>query len=390
MIPVNADRVIKISQSNQAPTDISLSAISITENAGANAVVGTLSATDADAGDTATFTLVSGDGDNDNTSFTIDGTALKTAASFDYETKSSYSVRVRVTDGGGLTYEKQFAILVLNVEDAAPSKPGGLATTKVTHNSISLSWSPATDDTAVDGYNIFRNGQYVASTRATSYTISGLTPSSTHTISVQAYDSVRNRSARSTALSVTTVAPQETTVPSIPTNLAFSNLTGTSAAVKWDASTDNVGVTGYNVYVNGVYNKTTTTRATTITGLTGSTSYSITVLAYDAAKNRSARSTALNITTLDNVKPTAPTNVASSNVTKTGARVTWTAATDNVAVTFYNIYRNGAYVATVSGTTTAYNLSGLTAGTTYSVTVRAIDAAKNFTNSTALSVPTLP
>jgi chitodextrinase len=82
--------------------------------------------------------------------------------------------------------------------------------------------------------------------------------------------------------------------------------------------------------------------------------------------------------------------VASSNVTKTGARVTWTASTDNVGVTFYNIYRNGAYIATVSGTKTSYNLVGLTAGTTYSITVRALDAAKNFTNSTALSVTTQP
>jgi chitodextrinase len=167
-------------------------------------------------------------------------------------------------------------------------------------------------------------------------------------------------------------------------------LTGTSVVVRWDASTDNVGVTGYNVFVNGVYNKTVTTRATTITGLTGSTAYLISIQAVDAVKNRSARSTALSVTTLDSTKPSAPTNVASSNVTKTGARVTWTAATDNVAVTFYNIYRNGAYVATVSGTTTTYNLTALTAGTSYNITVRALDAAKNFTNSAPLSVTTLP
>jgi chitodextrinase len=138
------------------------------------------------------------------------------------------------------------------------------------------------------------------------------------------------------------------------------------------------------VYVNGVYNKTTTTPATTITGLSNMTTYSITVLAFDTAKNRSALSSALSITTPDSTKPSAPSNLKSSNVTKTGVRVTWTAASDNVAVTNYNIYRNGAYVAAVNGTTTAYNLTGLTAGTTYSITVRALDAAKNFTNSTTL------
>jgi chitodextrinase len=116
-------------------------------------------------------------------------------------------------------------------------------------------------------------------------------------------------------------------------------------------------------------------------------------MAIDEAGNKSAQSTDLSVATTfvaDPTPPSAPTNVASSNVTKTGVRVTWTAATDNVAVTNYNIYRNGSYVATVSGTTTSYNFAGLTAGTTYSITVRALDAAKNFTNSTALSVTTLP
>jgi chitodextrinase len=144
------------------------------------------------------------------------------------------------------------------------------------------------------------------------------------------------------------------------------------------------------VYVNGVYNKTVFSPATTITDLSVATSYAIRVQAIDTTNNRSALSSALNITTLDTIKPTAPSNVVSSNVTQTSARVTWTAATDNVGVTFYNMYRNGTYVATVSGTATAYSFTGLTAGTSYNITVRALDAAKNFTNSAALSVTTLP
>ena len=385
---------ITVTNVNEAPSNLALSSTTIVENTPAEYRIGDFSSVDPDQMDSSTYELVSGQGDTDNDSFEIAQVAteytLKSKKSFDFEMKSNYSVRVRVTDGGGLTYEKQFEILVLNVEDATPSTPTGLTATKVTYNSISLSWSPATDDIAVDGYNVFRNGLYVASTRATSYTISGLIPLSTHNITLQAYDLARNKSARSTALFATTIALPELEAPSVPTNLTFSNLTGTSVVVRWDASTDNVGVTGYNVFVNGVYNKTVTTRATTITGLTGSTAYLISIQAVDAVKNRSARSTALSVTTLDSTKPSAPTNVASSKVTKTGARVTWTAATDNVAVTFYNIYRNGAYVATVSGTTTTYNLTALTAGTSYNITVRALDAAKNFTNSAPLGVTTLP
>ncbi len=367
-----------------------MSASSLAENAGANAVVGTLSATDADAVDTATFTLVSGIGSTDNAAFNISGSSLRANASFDFETKSSFSIRVRVTDSVGATFEEQLTISVTNVEDAAPSMPAGLATTTVTSTSISFSWTAATDDTAVVAYNIFRNGLYVASTTGTRYTITGLTPLSSHSITVQAYDAVRNKSARSVPLAVTTAPPPDTTVPNVPTNLTFSDLTGMSVVVRWDASTDNVGVTGYNVYVNGVVVKTVTNPATTLIDLSNLTTYSISIQAVDAEKNRSARSTALSVTTLDSTASSAPTNVASSNVTKTGARVTWTAATDNVAVTFYNIYRNGTYVATVSGTTTSFNLKNLTAGTSYNITVRAIDAAKNYTNSTALSVMTLP
>jgi hypothetical protein len=79
-----------------------------------------------------------------------------------------------------------------------------------------------------------------------------MSPLSSHSITVQAYDAVRNKSARSVPLAVTTAPPPDSTVPTVPTILTFSDLTGTSVIVRWDASTDNVGVTGYNVYRNSV------------------------------------------------------------------------------------------------------------------------------------------
>ena len=103
---------------NASPTDISLNTSTVAENVASGTTVGTLSATDADSGDTATFSLVAGDGDTDNVSFTIDGTTLKAAASFDYETKSNYSIRVRVTDSKGEKYEESFTISVTNVNEA--------------------------------------------------------------------------------------------------------------------------------------------------------------------------------------------------------------------------------------------------------------------------------
>lgn len=79
--------------------------------------VGMLSAIDPDAGDSFTYSLVAGTGDTDNSSFTITGTQLKTAQSFDYETKSSYSIRVRVTDSTGNPFEKALTINVTDVNE---------------------------------------------------------------------------------------------------------------------------------------------------------------------------------------------------------------------------------------------------------------------------------
>ena len=102
---------------NVAPTDISLSASSINENNAVNAVVGTLSSTDADAGDTHTYTLVSGSGSTDNASFTIAANQLKATPVFDFETKTSYSVRIKTTDAGGLTYEKALTITINDLDE---------------------------------------------------------------------------------------------------------------------------------------------------------------------------------------------------------------------------------------------------------------------------------
>jgi gliding motility-associated-like protein len=102
---------------NQAPTNIVLSSSSINENNAVNDVVGTLSSTDADAGDTHTYTLVSGTGSTDNASFSIVGNELRAGIAFDFETKSTYSIRVRTTDAGGLTFEKVFTVAVTNVNE---------------------------------------------------------------------------------------------------------------------------------------------------------------------------------------------------------------------------------------------------------------------------------
>ncbi len=86
--------------------------------------------------------------------------------------------------------------------------------------------------------------------------------------------------------------------PSAPSNLAASDITDNSATITWNASTDNVGVYDYLIYLNGVYIKSTTATISSITNLSPNTSYNVTVKARDAASNYSSVSTVLNVSTL--------------------------------------------------------------------------------------------
>ena len=102
---------------NEAPTALKLSSSIFNENTSANSTVATLSSSDPDSSDTHTYSLVSGSGDTDNNLFTIDGSSLKIKSSPDYETKSSYSIRLQTTDSGDNTYAKAFTLSVNDLNE---------------------------------------------------------------------------------------------------------------------------------------------------------------------------------------------------------------------------------------------------------------------------------
>lgn len=102
---------------NTAPSNFDLDVKSVSENQPGGSKVGIFSVTDPDQGDTHSYTLVSGAGDEDNASFTIDKDTLRTNGVFDFEKKARYSVRVRVTDAGGLSFEQVFMITVIDLDE---------------------------------------------------------------------------------------------------------------------------------------------------------------------------------------------------------------------------------------------------------------------------------
>ncbi len=125
VVPATDQSYVATFELNVAPTDIGLSPAAVAENLPGGTAVGTLSTTDANAEDTFTYTLASGTGSTDNGLFQIAGGQLLTGAVFDYETQSSYAVRIRSTDQTGLYFEKAFVIQVTDLNELPTADAGG-------------------------------------------------------------------------------------------------------------------------------------------------------------------------------------------------------------------------------------------------------------------------
>lgn len=162
-----------------------------------------------------------------------------------------------------------------------------------------------------------------------------------------------------------TAGTSDTTAPSTPT-LSASGTTQTSTNLSWTAATDNVGVTGYDVYRGTTLLTTVTGTTYTATGLTASTAYSFTVRAKDAAGNISASSNTVNVTTLANTTVTYCASQGNSTADERIGRVqfgtinnasTGTAGYENFTAISTNAVRGTAYTITItpSWTSTVYS-----------------------------------
>ena len=185
-----------------------------------------------------------------------------------------------------------------STDTTPPSAPTGLTVTGTTSSSAALKWAASTDNVAVTGYDILRNGVQVATTTATVFTDTGLTAATAYSYTVKAFDAAGNASSASAAVTATTSSgTNDTIAPSAPTGVTVSSATASSVSLTWTASSDNVGVTGYDVYRDGTLAGTSTVASFTDTGLTASTAYTYTVKAFDAAGNVSTASAAVTGTT---------------------------------------------------------------------------------------------
>jgi chitin-binding protein len=173
----------------------------------------------------------------------------------------------------------------------APSVPQGMAFTRATSSTIGLAWNPSSDNIGVAKYRIYRNGVLFATTSAsaTSYTLTGLACGASYKVGLTAVDAAGNESNVAYATGTTSTTACDAQAPSVPQGMAWTTITAYSIGVRWNASTDNVGVTGYRIYRNGVriaqFGSGTTSYS--LTGLACNTAYTVGLTAIDAAGNES-------------------------------------------------------------------------------------------------------
>ena len=189
----------------------------------------------------------------------------------------------------------------------------------------------------------------------------------------------------------------DATPPSVP-----GALTATSPAqrgqvnLSWNASTDNVGVTGYRIYRNGQFLTSPTGTGTSFTDLTvaPASTYTYQVTAIDAAGNESAQqTTAASVTTTgpaDTAPPTQPGNLTASAPASNTVNLSWTASSDDVRVLGYKVYRNSTLLKQTPfvDDATTFQDQDAAPGTTYTYQVEAVDAAGNPSTKASVTVTT--
>ena len=354
-----------------------------------------------------------------------------------------------------------------NTDTQAPSVPTNLIATNTTQTSTDLSWNASTDNVAVTGYDIFKDGSFLTTVTTNAYNVTGLTSATTYSFTVKAKDAAGNISASSASKLVTTLASGggggnsseiffSEYIEGSSYNKALEIYNGTGNAINlaaykikkqsngsggWSSGiTLNGQLTNGSVYViansnasstiQNVADLSTTNGALSFNGndavglfknnvlidIIGTFNGGSANFGKDQTLRRKATVTSPSTTfdklgewdkfakntfgdlgthstsgsggNTDSQAPTTPSNLFANTITETTLKLNWNASTDNVGVTGYDVYKNGSFLGTT--TATFYNVNGLTASTVYSFYVKAKDAANNVSaNSNAINVNTI-
>jgi endonuclease I/chitodextrinase len=320
-----------------------------------------------------------------------------------------------------------------SADSQAPTVPTNLIASGTTDSTTNLSWTASTDNVGVTGYDVYQGASLKGTASGTTYTVTGLTAATAYTFSIKAKDAAGNSSASSTTVNVTTTSTPvivyctsqgNSTVDEQIAQVVFGSINNSSSGTAGyenytslsTTATRGTGYTititptwssaiyseGYAVWIdynqNGVFTdageQVWSKAASTINPVSGSFTIPATATlgatrmrvsmkyngiptACEAFPYGQVEDYTVTISTgaADTDAPTAPTSLTPSGTTQTTTNLSWTASTDNVGVTAYDVYQGAILKTSVTGT--SYSVSGLTASTAYSFTVKAKDAAGN-------------
>ena len=294
---------------------------------------------------------------------------------------TAYTYEVTAVDAAGNTSVPALLYKSTLPDLVVPSPPGNLAGSPDVA-SVMLSWTPSTDNVAVVSYRIVRGGMTVASVHGLYYNDTGLSPLTSYDYQVIAVDSSDNESP---AALLTTSTLADLAPPSAPGGLT-ADPDQFSVLLSWSASTDNVSVDSYRIRRNGTVIATIQGLSFNDMGLETNTQYAYEVVALDETGNASEPAMLSTSTISDNQPPSMPGSLAGDSNYYSVA-LSWSASTDNIAVTGYEVRRNGDLVASVPGL--SFTDTDLPGGVAQNYEVRAIDLAGNHSPAATLTISTI-
>lgn len=337
---------------------------------------------------------------------------------------------IGLPDIGAYEYVGNATTITPTRDTNPPSTPSNLTAIANSSSTISLSWAASTDNVGVTGYRIYRNSSLIATTTSTSYTDSNLSPSTSYTYAVSAYDAAGNESAKSNSVTVTTHANSSINnivvrakgsyagnawpIMEIWVNNVKINSTTVNSSIYSDylfSFNNSEGISKVDVvFINDYYDPSTgqdrnlwvdyiiinnqryeaESPLTTYDKGYGSAGFDgLNVIPGQESMlwNGALRFNLNNIQSLDAIGPSAPSNLKVGAITSTAIVISWSPSTDNNAVAGYKIFRDGSQIVTTSST--SFKDRSLSPSTTYTYTVIAYDTNGNKSKPISLSVETL-
>ncbi|MGW2220488.1 fibronectin type III domain-containing protein [Nonomuraea sp. NPDC001684] len=302
----------------------------------------------------------------------------------------TYLIEVDAVTAEGRSARLQLQVTTPDV--TPPAVPAGLALTGRTRTTLTVAWSPSSDNVSVAGYGVWLDGVQQGGDQAgTTYSFAGLVADRAYLVEVDAADPTGNRSGRA-QLHARTAQDHP---PSAPPSLHATSVDYTRFTVAWEVATDEDPVTGYDVALDGVVVATNqAARTATFEGLVENTDHTVRVWAVDAIGQRTQVPAELVVRTLDDTPPTVPAvTVQAGEDTIT---VAWTASADDFGVVGYRVDVDGEPAHFTPGTdytvdgpvVRRHTITGLTAGVDYRVRVAALDVLGQESADNTVTVPT--